>query len=161
MLDMKRYATVVTCSLGCHNQRRTSSDPSITHHKFISVSDTLWKAARDPVVLCTPEHHTVRVAHMFVTTARWRTINALERLQTLGCDVKIIMSATTASSQRAGIARMRQSGLHVGCTRFVHDKLILVDAVRLKTGPRTCRCGWAGRAWVATPCGPTTRRCSG
>lgn len=78
---------------------------------------------------CTPEHRTVRVAQMFVTPNRPHVLDALARLRTQGCDVRVVVNHPVGTAQTAGVARMLQDGLDVRCTTGVHEKLVAVDGV--------------------------------
>ena len=243
--DMRRFARMHSCDLGCHDQRRgvRGHSPSIMHQKFMRISDTVWRPGVDPAVLfstanwsrqqlrerwqstvvvyddrrlatavrsqwrmldacgsrsgcnawnrnvdplrpvpgigymrpvggiwfgrmtefqsdpgrgvglsftprvsgdpvasalnaftCTRQHHTVRVAHMFITRTRAKVIRSLARLEHEGCDVRVDLSRPGTRAQRSGIRRMARIGVAVGCVGSVHDKLILVDGVRRSTG---------------------------
>jgi len=83
---------------------------------------------------CTPEHRTVRVAHMFVTSRRWRVLQALANLKASGCNVRIVLSQPSSVPALAGVQAARDDGLSVQCTPSVHDKIVMVDAVRKDTG---------------------------
>lgn len=245
LVSLRRYARVLLCDYGCHDERAfpgPPASPTIMHHKFLTVSDTVWRAGADPVVLsssanwsqtqlttrwqstvvrhdddklyaqmraqwlamvacassagcaswngrlaalglapsahamtnknglwtlpagerlgdpgkgaaltvspiptgdplvsaldaatCTPQHRTVRVAHMFITTGRWRVMRALQRLKDLGCDVRIQMSYTLHSAESPGLVELRKRGLRVTCIPRMHDKFIIMDAVDRQT----------------------------
>lgn len=92
---------------------------------------------------CTPEHNIVRVAHMFVTSARQSVLNALAALQASGCDVRVVFSVPGSELALDGVSRARAAGLPVTCVPKMHDKLILVDAVRTDTDSPE-RALWAG-----------------
>lgn len=98
------------------------------------------RAGTDPLVralddfICTPEHHTVRVAHMFVRRGRARVIAAFGQLVDRGCDVKAVVSNPGGRLQADGINRMRAVNVSTECAGHLHDKLILVDAVHRSTG---------------------------
>jgi hypothetical protein len=50
--ELRTFADVRTCSLGCHNEAGFSGGtPSIMHHKFVTISDTIWGHGADPAVL--------------------------------------------------------------------------------------------------------------
>ena len=106
-------------------------------------------SGRDPLATalrgytCTPEHRTVRVAHMFITSGRQAVIDALAALQAQGCDVKIVLRQLPGTPEQDGVKRLRAAGLPVGCLLRVHDKVVLVDAVRTSHG-RPDRALWMG-----------------
>jgi phosphatidylserine/phosphatidylglycerophosphate/cardiolipin synthase-like enzyme len=85
----------------------------------------------------------VRVAHMFITRARTPVLNALDALQSQGCDVRVILTSTTNSTSQQGIQLARERGLNVTCAEGMHDKVILVDAYRASDGARE-RVLWTG-----------------
>jgi hypothetical protein len=78
----------------------------------------------------------VWVAHMFVTRARNAFLAALQDMQTAGCDVRIILSTSDASTSVEGRRLAQERGLPVVCVPHMHDKLVLVNAVRLDSGQR-------------------------
>jgi hypothetical protein len=100
-------------------------------------------AARLRGYTCTPEHRTVRVAHMFITSGRQGVIDALSGLKAQGCDVKILLRQLPGTPEQDGVRRLRAAGLSVGCLLRVHDKVVLVDAVRRANG-RPDRALWMG-----------------
>ncbi|MEO7942033.1 MAG: phospholipase D-like domain-containing protein [Marmoricola sp.] len=107
-----------------------------------------WVAG-DPVATalrsytCTPEHRTVRVGHMFLTTARLRVVRALGELRAKGCSVQVVVNAHPGRKPGAGILALREVGVNVTCTEGVHDKILIVDAVRVADG-RPDRSVWMG-----------------
>jgi hypothetical protein len=92
---------------------------------------------------CTPEHRTVRVAHMFVTAGRQKVVNALRALRQSGCDVRVILRQLHNSPLEDGVRRIKAAGLPVRCLGRMHNKVILVDAVRKSDG-RPDRVMWVG-----------------
>ncbi len=107
-----------------------------------------WGGADDPVATalqqftCQPGS-SVRVAHMFLTRQRNRVLYTLKALQNAGCDVRLLFSADTDSGGIEGIAKARSLLLPVTCVARVHEKAIIVDAVRKETGTRE-RALWTG-----------------
>ena len=243
LTELKKFATVRLCNLGCHNERYASeAKGAIMHHKFVAISDMRWSRTVDPAVVvssanwsqsqlrykwqsavldyndpalfqhldteyrvldtcsvsgcaawaatvarlaiapayalsesdrlwhdadstwrqgtagrgisvamspwlkrdmvatrlrkytCTPEHHTVRVGHMFLTSARTSVIAALSDLRQRGCVVQVVLGLPDESVQSSGIRALREVGLRPYCTARVHDKIILLDAVRVADG---------------------------
>lgn len=102
----------------------------------VTFSPTL---ATDPVAAalrqytCTPEHRTVRVAHMFLTSARLAVARALGELQAKGCSVHVVL-AHRGEARIVAVGLLRDLGVQVSCTPKLHDKAVLVDAVRTEDG---------------------------
>ena len=96
-------------------------------------------AGPDPVAdalngyACTPEHRTVRVAHMFLST-RKRVVQALAGLQDSGCDVDVVLTRRPPEKLAAGLTLLADHGVDVTCAPRLHDKAIVVDAVRRADG---------------------------
>lgn len=243
--SLRKYTTTTVCRFGCHNDRpdpAAGGNPSIMHHKFVTISDMAWLSRVDPAVVnssanwsraqlanqwqsavvmyddpviekqfdiqwrelkacatdcagwgaqqrslgisatdyaltdhaglwtdavvherrggdgrgtevvfspqdgadplvqelddftCTPEHHTVRVAHMFVTRGRNSVIAAFGHLVDRGCDVQVVVTNPGGPLQADGIKRLRAIDVPTTCASRLHDKLILVDAVHRSTG---------------------------
>jgi len=107
-----------------------------------------WLAA-DPVASalrsysCTPAHRTIRVAHMFITLARLSVIRALQELRAKGCSVYVVVGGVGGAKPGPGVMALREAGVNVTCTADVHDKIVLVDAVRIADG-RPDRSVWMG-----------------
>jgi phosphatidylserine/phosphatidylglycerophosphate/cardiolipin synthase-like enzyme len=110
---------------------------------FSPWSDADPVAARLRGYTCSPEHGQVRVAHMFVSTARTEVLDALAALQSAGCDVRMVVSPPESDVTRAGLTRARRLGLRVACVPRMHDKVISVDAVDAGTRQPE-RVLWAG-----------------
>jgi hypothetical protein len=245
LAPLRRFATVVLCQQGCHNERRETEQTghSTMHHKFVTVSDTRWWPGVDPAVVsssanwsptqlhlwqsaslvyddpalarvfgtqfetmlacaspgrcaswakrlvglglspttygmsvadglwsdqhpvvhrgghgrgtsvffsprrsgdflvtalrsytCTPAHHTIRMAHMFVTSARRAVLDALVLLRSRGCTVSMVWAKPGNAVNAAGIALTRELGFTPRCIDGLHDKVVSVDAVNVRTG---------------------------
>jgi phosphatidylserine/phosphatidylglycerophosphate/cardiolipin synthase-like enzyme len=95
--------------------------------------------AADPITValrqytCTPQHRTVKVAHMFLSHTRASVVQALGELRDKGCDVRVILS-TRGAAKVLGAGALRNVGAQVSCTPAVHEKVVLVDAVRIADG---------------------------
>jgi hypothetical protein len=107
-----------------------------------------WLAA-DPVAsalrsyTCAPGHRTIRVAHMFLTRARPALIRALAELRAKGCNVHVSLAGDRGVKSPGGVPALREVGVPVSCTPDVHDKIILVDAIRTADG-QPDRSVWMG-----------------
>jgi hypothetical protein len=95
--------------------------------------------AADPIAAalrqytCTPQHRTVRMAHMFLSHTRSGVVQALGELRDKGCDVRVILS-TRGAAKVLGAGALRAVGAQVSCTPAIHEKAVLVDAVRVSDG---------------------------
>jgi hypothetical protein len=83
---------------------------------------------------CTPAHHTVRVAHMFITPARRGVLDALVALRSRGCTVSMVWETPGNGDYSAGVALSRGLGFTPRCIDGLHDKVVSVDAVDQRTG---------------------------
>jgi phosphatidylserine/phosphatidylglycerophosphate/cardiolipin synthase-like enzyme len=92
---------------------------------------------------CTSAHHTVLVDHMFLTSSRQAVIDALAGLARRGCRVRIVLQKLDHGPLADGARTVRASGLRVSCVARLHDKVVLVDAVRRSDG-RADKAVWTG-----------------
>jgi hypothetical protein len=83
---------------------------------------------------CTAAHHSVLVDHMFITSARRSVLDALVGLKQRGCEVRIILNQYGDDPLSEGVREVSDAGLTVSCVPRVHDKAVLVDAVRTSDG---------------------------
>jgi phosphatidylserine/phosphatidylglycerophosphate/cardiolipin synthase-like enzyme len=67
---------------------------------------------------------------MFVTAGRRAVIDALAGLAHHGCRVQVMLQKRTGRPLADGARRVRAAGLPVSCVAGLHDKVIMVDAVR-------------------------------
>ena len=92
---------------------------------------------------CTPEHRTIRVGHMFITMSRLSVIHALQELRAEGCSVYVVVGGAGGAKPGPGVMALRDAGVNVTCAEDVHDKIVLVDAVRI-SDKRPDRSVWMG-----------------
>ncbi len=147
---------------GCSSWNRTLTRLSLPPQRYALTSrDRLWHEAEetertgnpgsglgmfffpwagaDPVAealrgyTCTPEHRTIRVAHMFMTSARMGVVRALSELREQGCDVSVVI-APRGETKLASAAVLRDHGIPTACTAHLHDKAVIVNAVRRADG---------------------------
>jgi hypothetical protein len=167
-----QFETLATCATGCghwaHRLRQLRLSPATygltrvrglwrdvdrTERRGASGSGrgvvfSPW-AGRDPLATalrgytCNRAHHTVLVGHMFLTGVRQPVIDALAGLARGGCRVRVILSQLSNNQVGDGIRKARRSGLTVGCVPRLHDKMVLVNAVRRADG-RPDRSLWMG-----------------
>lgn len=110
-----------------------------------AVADALDRYTCDPVNQ--PDHVTVRVAHSFISRGRSAVVQALKRLQDAGCHVSVL---SQIPNKRTHINYVRSVlGVDaVRCLPLMHDKSIMVDALRV--GDQTPeRVVWSGSEGLA------------
>jgi hypothetical protein len=84
---------------------------------------------------CVPGHRTIRVGHMFITSGRQSIIDALAALRARGCRVQVILRQLPGKTQlQAAIKLMARARLPLGCLDRMHNKIVLIDAVRVSDG---------------------------
>jgi phosphatidylserine/phosphatidylglycerophosphate/cardiolipin synthase-like enzyme len=167
-----QFETLATCASGCAGWTRRMAQLGLPASTY-GLSDVrrLWRDAapaerkaapgsgrgmvfspwprRDPLAValngytCTSAHHTVLVDHMFVTAGRQPVIDALAGLARRGCRVRVILQKLTHSPLADGARRIRAAGLPVSCVARLHDKVVMVNAVRSSDG-RADKAVWTG-----------------
>jgi hypothetical protein len=158
-----QFETLATCAVDCSGWSRRQQQLGLSSDAYgLTNVRGLWRdvtrterraapgsgrgvvfspwTGRDPLAAalrgytCNAAHHTVLLDHMFITGRRQAVIDALVGLAQRGCDVQVILGELTGSPLADGVRKVRDSGLTVGCVPRVHDKVVLVDAVRSATG---------------------------